>query len=137
MNFIATLASALVSGLLFGIGLIVSGMTNPAKIQNFLDVAGSWDPSLAFVMGGAIAVTMPAYILLRKRSAPLFAMAFQWPTATTLDTKLIGGATIFGIGWGASGFCPGPSITAVSMACLLYTSPSPRDATLSRMPSSA
>jgi len=116
MNSFGSLVSALAAGLLFGMGLIVSGMINPAKIQNFLDIAGTWDPSLAFVMGGAIAVAMPAFYLLQKKTAPVFAKAFQWPTTTSLDKRLITGAAIFGIGWGISGFCPGPAITAVPIA---------------------
>jgi uncharacterized membrane protein YedE/YeeE len=112
MNIIA----ALVTGLTFGLGLIISGMANPAKVQNFLDIAGSWDPSLAFVMGGAIAVTLPGYRLLRQRSGPWFAERFAWPGKTDLDSRLISGAAIFGIGWGLGGFCPGPALTALPMA---------------------
>lgn len=104
---------SLLSGLIFGVGLIVSGMSNPAKVQNFLDLAGIWDPSLIFVMGGAIAVTAPGFWLLRKRSAPFFAPIFHWPTRRDLDGMLLTGAAIFGIGWGVSGYCPGPAITAL------------------------
>lgn len=107
--------SALIAGLIFGVGLIVSGMVNPLKVQNFLDLFGTWDPSLAFVMGGAIAVTLPGYFLLRsKRQAPLFAEKFHWPTRTDLDGRLLAGAAIFGIGWGIGGFCPGPALTALT-----------------------
>ena len=102
-------------GLLFGLGLIVSGMANPAKVQNFLDVFGTWDPSLVFVMGGAILVTMPGYWFIRRRTAPLFADSFQFPTRNDLDTRLIAGAATFGVGWGMSGYCPGPAVTAVSV----------------------
>jgi len=105
---------ALLSGLLFGIGLILSGMTNPSKVQNFLDVFGSWDPSLAFVMGGAILVTAPGYFFARKLGKPLFAVDFALPTKNDLDSKLLTGASLFGIGWGLGGFCPGPAITAFS-----------------------
>lgn len=106
--------SSLIVGFIFGIGLIVSGMVNPAKVQNFLDIFGHWDPSLAFVMGGAIAITLPGYFLLRKSERPFFVEKFQWPTRTDLDAKLITGAAIFGIGWGLGGFCPGPATTALS-----------------------
>lgn len=105
---------SLVAGLIFGIGLIVADMTNPAKVQNFLDIAGTWDPSLIFVMGGAIAVTMPAFMFLKTRDKPLFGEDFGWPSRTDLDPKLITGSAIFGLGWGLGGFCPGPALTAVS-----------------------
>lgn len=108
--------SALLAGLIFGVGLLISGMANPAKVLNFLDLFGSWDPSLAFVMGGAIAVTLPGYALLRRRAQPLFANAFQWPTKTDLDGRLLGGASLFGIGWGIGGFCPGPALAALPLA---------------------
>lgn len=106
---------SLLSGLIFGLGLIVSGMSNPAKIQNFLDLAGLWDPSLIFVMGGAIAITAPGFWLLRKRSAPFFGPAFHWPTRQDLDGRLLAGAALFGIGWGVSGYCPGPALTGLPM----------------------
>ncbi len=88
-------------------------MTNPVKVQNFLDVFGTWDLSLAFVMGGAIAVTMPAFMYLKKQNKPLFAPDFGWPSRTDLDPKLILGSSIFGFGWGLGGFCPGPALTAL------------------------
>jgi len=101
-------------GLLFGIGLLVSGLANPAKVQNFLDLTGNWDPSLAFVMAGAIAVTLPGYAWLRKsRKMPFFSHKFSWPTARDLDAKLVTGSLLFGIGWGLGGFCPGPAMTAL------------------------
>ena len=106
--------TALFSGLIFGTGLILSGMINPAKVQNFLDIFGQWDPSLAFVMGGAIAVTLPGYKLLKKMHKPLFSVAFHWPTRTDLDVRLVTGAAIFGIGWGLGGLCPGPALTVLS-----------------------
>ena len=108
--------TSLIAGLIFGIGLAVSGMADPAKVQNFLDLFGTWDPSLAFVMGGAIAVTLPGYRILQQRSQPLFEKQFRWPTKVDLDSSLIGGAALFGIGWGAAGFCPGPAIVALPMA---------------------
>lgn len=105
---------ALLSGLFFGLGLIVSGMTNPAKIIGFLDVFGAWDPSLAFVMGGAIAVTMPAFYLLKKRHKTLLNLSFSWPTRKDINMPLVAGSVLFGIGWGLAGLCPGPSIVALT-----------------------
>ena len=106
----------LIAGLIFGLGLVISGMANPAKVLNFLDITGSWDPSLAFVMGGAIAVTLPGFAFLRRRNAPLLAPKFQWPTRNDIDGRLLTGAGTFGLGWGLSGFCPGPAFTALSLA---------------------
>lgn len=106
----------LFAGLLFGLGLILSGMANPAKVQNFLDIFGTWDPSLAFVMGGAIAVTMPGFWLVQKRAQPFFSNAFHLPTRTDFDKPLIIGAATFGVGWGLGGFCPGPALTALPLA---------------------
>jgi len=102
-----------ISGLIFGLGLLISGMANPLKVQNFLDVFGNWDPSLAFVMGGAIAVTLPGYHWLRKGTKPFMAPAFHWPDRSDIDAPLIGGSALFGIGWGLGGFCPGPALTAL------------------------
>ena len=108
---------ALLSGLVFGIGLIVSGMADPAKVLNFLDVFGTWDPSLAFVMGGAIAVTAPGFAwLFRSRQTPYFDSTFRVPTRNDLEPKLLTGAAIFGVGWGLGGFCPGPALTALPLA---------------------
>lgn len=108
---------ALISGLVFGFGLIISGMSDPAKVLNFLDIVGSWDPSLAFVMGGAILVTAPGFVLLlRSRSHPYFDTKFRIPDREDLDAKLLSGAAIFGIGWGLGGFCPGPALTALPIA---------------------
>lgn len=104
------------AGIIFGIGLIIAGMINPAKVQNFLDVAGTWDPSLAFVMAGAIAVTASGYWLVGKRVRPLFDPAFHWPTARDIDARLLIGAAIFGIGWGLAGLCPGPAIASLTIA---------------------
>lgn len=101
-------------GLLFGLGLILSGMTDPAKVQGFLDLAGAWDPSLAFVMGGAIAVGFFAYALARRRTAAVFGGAMHLPKATQIDRRLVLGSLTFGAGWGLAGFCPGPGV--VSMA---------------------
>jgi uncharacterized protein len=104
-------------GLIFGLGLTVSGMSDPAKVLNFLDFAairsGSWDPSLAFVMAGAIAVTFAGYKLVLRRSQPLFGERFHLPTREDIDARVIAGPAIFGVGWGLAGFCPGPAITAL------------------------
>jgi uncharacterized protein len=108
-----TLLIALVSGLVFGVGLVISQMMNPAKVLNFLDVAGHWDPSLAFVMAGAIPVAAISFYLGRHRRAPIFAKTFQTPAQTRIDFRLIAGATLFGIGWGLVGFCPGPALAAL------------------------
>jgi len=101
-------------GLLFGLGLILSGMTDPAKVQGFLDLAGAWDPSLAFVMGGAIAVGFFAYALARRRTTAVLGGALHLPKATHIDRRLVLGSLTFGAGWGLAGFCPGPGV--VSMA---------------------
>ncbi|NCO85527.1 MAG: YeeE/YedE family protein [Rhodobacterales bacterium] len=104
---------AYVIGLVFGLGISISGMANPAKVLNFFDFAGSWDPSLAFVMGGAFVVAFIGYRLVFRRPAPLLAPRFAVPGNTRLDAKLLGGAAVFGIGWGISGFCPGGSLPAL------------------------
>ncbi|MBS2018872.1 MAG: hypothetical protein JST00_38750 [Deltaproteobacteria bacterium] len=109
----AHLASAL-SGVLFGVGLAISGMTRPEKVIGFLDVFGKWDASLAFVMGGAVAVHFFAHRLVRGRSSPLFDTVFHLPTRTSIDKRLLAGATIFGVGWGLGGFCPGPGLVSAA-----------------------
>lgn len=111
----ARLAASLLAGLVFGLGLTISGMTNPAKVQNFLDIAGIWDPSLAFVMGSAVVVTFIGYRLAFASGRPLFDSRFFTPTLTVIDARLVGGAAIFGIGWGLGGFCPGPAISSLSV----------------------
>ncbi len=104
---------ALLSGALFGLGLAVSGMMNPAKVIGFLDFAGKWDPTLAFVMGGALLVCVPAFRLILKRPRPVLASGFALPSESALDARLLGGAALFGVGWGLSGFCPGPAVAAL------------------------
>ncbi|MFM7084109.1 MAG: DUF6691 family protein [Hyphomicrobium sp.] len=110
------LLANLILGLLFGFGLLLSGMTDPAKVQNFLDIAGTWDPSLAFVMGGAILVTATGYALVRRRKGPLLEPSFQIPNIQKVDRRLILGSALFGIGWGLGGFCPGPALTSLYQA---------------------
>ena len=100
-------------GLVFGVGISISGMANPAKVLNFFDVAGHWDPSLAFVMGGALIVSFVGYRFVLRRPAPLLASIFQLPTRRDLDLPLLGGAAVFGIGWGIAGFCPGGALPAL------------------------
>jgi len=105
--------SALLAGLIFGLGLTVSQMINPAKVTGFLDVFGNWDPSLAFVMGGAVLVTSVGYRLAWRRSAPIFEPVFEVPTNRTIDTRLAVGAILFGLGWGLIGLCPGPAMAGI------------------------
>lgn len=106
----------LIAGLLFGLGLLLSGMANPAKVLNFLDIAGHWDPSLAFVMGGAVLVTTIGYRLIFRRAKPVLDESFHLPTAQQIDGKLILGAAIFGVGWGLVGLCPGPALVSLLLA---------------------
>jgi uncharacterized membrane protein YedE/YeeE len=106
---------ALIVGLVFGIGLIVSGMTNPAKVQGFLDLAGRWDPSLAFVMGGAIVVGLAAFRLAGKRERSLLGAAMRLPTARQVDRRLVLGGLAFGVGWGLAGYCPGPALASIAL----------------------
>ncbi len=103
---------AYITGLIFGTGIVISGMVNPAKVLNFFDFAGTWDPSLIFVMGGALTVTFIGYRLVFKRPAPIFAGSFPGMNSN-IDLRLIGGSLIFGIGWGIAGFCPGGAIPAL------------------------
>jgi uncharacterized membrane protein YedE/YeeE len=107
--------SAACAGLLFGIGLAMSGMLDPARVLGFLDIAGNWDPRLAFVLGGAVAVSTLGYRLSLRMTGPLFAKVFDLPTNRRIDIKLLGGSALFGIGWGLAGFCPGPGIAALSL----------------------
>ena len=105
---------ALIAGLLFSLGLVVSGMTQPVKVIGFLDITGKWDPSLAFVMGGALMVTLIAFAITpRSGKRPWFFDKFELPDRKDIDVKLVGGAALFGIGWGLAGYCPGPAFAAL------------------------
>jgi uncharacterized membrane protein YedE/YeeE len=106
---------SLLAGLVFGLGLVLSGMANPAKVIGFLDLAGSWDPSLAFVMAGAIAVGAVAFAVARRRTRSLLGLEMKLPTASKLDRRLMAGGALFGVGWGIAGFCPGPALVALGM----------------------
>ena len=108
-----TLLAAVAAGFVFGAGLALSDMTNPAKVQNFLDLLGAWDPSLAFVMGAALGVSALGYQIARRRGSPLLTGAFSLPTRSDLDPELLAGAALFGIGWGLGGFCPGPALAGL------------------------
>ncbi len=105
---------AYLAGALFGAGLLLAGMTDPARVLGFLDVLGDWDPTLAFVMIGAIAVHATTYQLIRRRPSPLFDSTFHLPTRNDLDARLLAGAALFGVGWGLAGFCPGPALVAAA-----------------------
>ncbi len=113
IRFIRFVAPA-AAGLVFGLGLIASGMTDPAKVLAFLDLAGAWDPSLALVMGGAIAVALGPFAWARRRGRTLTGEAVDWPTARGIDARLLGGGLLFGIGWGLAGLCPGPALVALA-----------------------
>ncbi|MCE2744372.1 MAG: YeeE/YedE family protein [Burkholderiales bacterium] len=112
-NLRFALASGL-AGLVFGWGLIVSGMANPAKVIGFLDLSMPWDPSLMFVMGGAIALGLPGFMLAKRFKTSLMGMPMNLPTSTQIDKKLLLGAVLFGAGWGIGGFCPGPAVVAAA-----------------------
>lgn len=108
--------SAFLIGAVFGIGIAISGMANPAKVLNFFDVAGTWDPSLLFVMGGALVTTAIGYrLVFGAREKPVYEMSYALPTATRIDVQLVAGSAVFGIGWGISGFCPGGAIPALGL----------------------
>ena len=133
------LFSALLIGLIFGSGIALSGMINPAKVLNFFDLAGDWDPSLALVMAGALAVAVPGYRLVLARQRPALAPAFQLPDTRRIDLKLVAGSITFGIGWGIAGFCPGgalPGFPAYARAPACHAGPDLRCATtlLQRQP---
>lgn len=108
-----TAITALLAGLLFGVGLMISGMANPAKVQGFLDLAGHWDPSLAFVMAGAIAIGSLAFLIAKRRKRSFLGQPMQLPASTTVTLRLVLGSAAFGAGWGLAGFCPGPALVAL------------------------
>ncbi len=121
---VAGIVLAAVAGALFGVGLLISGMTQPAKVIGFLDVTRSWDPSLAFVMGGAVVVNSVLYRLTQRRSGPWFDRKFHLPTRRDIDLSLVAGAALFGIGWGLGGLCPGPALVSAAagnVAALAFT----------------
>jgi uncharacterized membrane protein YedE/YeeE len=103
-----------VLGLIFGLGLLISGMTDPGKVQGFLDLTGAWDPSLAFVMGGGVVVGFFGFGLAKKKTISLSGAPFQWPAMTQIDRPLVLGSLMFGVGWGLAGFCPGPALVAMA-----------------------
>lgn len=105
---------ALVAGVLFGFGLALSHMADPNKVLAFLDIVGGWDPSLALVMGGAVIVFAPAFMLIRRSAAPWIGTSFHLPTRNEIDGRLLGGAALFGLGWGLAGYCPGPALAALT-----------------------
>lgn len=107
------IAITFICGLIFGIGLLISGMANPAKVLNFLDISGTWDPSLALVMAAAVAMTAAGYFLVFRSGKPLMDRGFHIPKGNEIDSRLLAGSALFGIGWGLAGFCPGPAIVAV------------------------
>ena len=106
-------AAVFLAGLLFGAGVTVSGMVNPMKVLNFMDLAGTWDPTLIFVMGGGLVATLIGYRLVLKRKKPLFADSYHLPASRVIDARLVGGAALFGLGWGLTGFCPGPAVASL------------------------
>ncbi|MGD8116574.1 DUF6691 family protein [Vibrio sp. TRT 29B02] len=119
MNTLLFRLSALISGLLFGVGMALSGMIEPQKVIGFLDVAGQWDPSLAFVMGGALLIFMPCYFLVIKpRKASVTGCEYSLPRAKNVDSKLISGSALFGLGWGIAGICPGPAVASLGLGNL-------------------
>jgi uncharacterized membrane protein YedE/YeeE len=109
-----TMLAAFLVGLIFGVGLIISGMTNPAKVLGFLDLAGAWDPSLALVMAGAIGVGVFAFAAAKRRELSWLGHPMRWPTATLIDRRLVLGSLAFGAGWGLAGFCPGPAVVSAA-----------------------
>ena len=109
------LIASFVCGLIFGAGLLISGMTQPEKVLGFLDIFGAWDATLAFVMAGAVAMASIGFALAKRRGAPVLAEKLQWPTRSDIDAPLVTGAALFGLGWGLAGFCPGPAVAALSI----------------------
>ena len=111
-----TALTSIASGVLFGAGLALGGMTDPARVRGFLDIFGDWDPTLAFVMGGALVPMAIAWAVVRRRQRPVVATDFDLPPTRPIDTRLIAGAALFGIGWGLAGLCPGPAVAALAVA---------------------
>ena len=111
-------AAGLLSGLIFGFGLSLSGMLDPARVRGFLDVTGNWNPSLAFVLGGAVAISALGQLLARRLRAPLFARRFDLPRTRPIDARLIAGSAIFGMGWGMAGLCPGPAVATLTLGLI-------------------
>ena len=103
----------ILSGTLFGLGVTISGMVNPMKVLNFMDISGQFDPTLLFVMGAGLATTLAGYRLILRRKTPFFSERFHMPSLTVIDARLVGGAALFGLGWGLSGFCPGPAVASL------------------------
>ncbi len=120
---ILRVSAALASGLIFGLGLSLSGMLNPARVQAFLDVFGNWDPSLAFVLGGAVAVAFVGVRAAQPMGHPVLDDMFHLPTNQTIDAPLIIGSVLFGLGWGIGGFCPGPAMASLSVAAFTSSAP--------------
>lgn len=116
MSLARRLLPPLVSGTLFGAGLTVSGMTDPVRVRGFLDLFGAWDPTLVFVMGGAVLVMAVAWRIRNRMAAPVFAERFSLPDRTDLDARLIAGAILFGVGWGIAGLCPGPAVASLALS---------------------
>src|SRR5579863_6959597 len=106
----ALILASFCSGVIFGLGLLISGMNEPEKVLGFLDFFGAWDATLAFVMAGAVAVAGAGFALARRRNAPLFAATFSWPSRSDIDAPLVTGSALFGVGWGLCGICPGPAL---------------------------
>ena len=115
MKNAATNLVSLAAGLIFGLGLAISGMLDPARVRGFLDIFGAWDPSLAFVLGGAVTVSTIGYIFKRRMNGPALAASFHLPASTRIDPPLVIGAGLFGIGWGISGLCPGPAVASLAL----------------------
>lgn len=109
------LVAVFLCGLLFGIGLIVSGMADPVNVAGFLDLGGAWNPQLALVMAGAIGIAAPGFALLRRRTRPLLSASMHWPQEASIDRRLVAGSLMFGIGWGLAGFCPGPALVGIGI----------------------
>ena len=116
MSLLRRYLPPLVSGAIFGAGLAIGGMTDPARVRGFLDLFGNWDPTLAFVMGGAVSVMAIAWRVREGMDRPLFGESFSLPTRSDLDGQLIAGAALFGVGWGIAGLCPGPAVAALALA---------------------